>query len=61
MSQEQQKEKQALEDIKKLLMLLCAKNGATTGEIGAALGVSKGRVSQLIAVKTKKSKIKGAK
>jgi hypothetical protein len=38
-----------LEAIRKLLMLLSIKLGATTTELGVALGVSKQRVSQLIA------------
>ena len=38
-----------LETIRQLLLLLAIKIGATTGEIGAALGVTQQRASQLIA------------
>ena len=38
-----------LETIRQLLLLLAIKIGATTGEVGAALGVTQQRASQLIA------------
>ena len=38
-----------LETIRRLLMLLAVKIGATTGEIGVALDVTQQRASQLIA------------
>jgi len=52
MSEKQkEKETQELENIRKLLMLLLFKMGASGEEIGRALGVSQGRVSQMMPAK----------
>jgi hypothetical protein len=50
-----------LEMIRRLLMLLAVKIGASTGELGVALGVTQQRASQLIAAgKIKKLKLSSA-
>jgi len=50
-----------LETIRQLLLLLAIKIGATTKEIGAALGVTQQRASQLIAAgKIKKLRFNAA-
>jgi hypothetical protein len=50
-----------LETIRQLLLLLAIKIGATTGEVGAALGVTQQRASQLIAAgKIKKLRFNAA-
>ena len=46
-----------LEMIRRLLMLLAVKVGATGPELGVALGLSKQRVSQLIAIGVAGSKL----
>jgi len=45
-----------LKNIRNLLMLLCTKSGALNTEVAKAVSMTSGRVSQLIAVKTKKVK-----
>lgn len=53
--------REELRAIKSLLMLLALKIGASTGELGAALGVTGARVRQMIrAGKIKKLKIERA-
>lgn len=43
-----EKELEELEQIRKLIMLLLVKFGATQEEVASALGVTRGRVSQML-------------
>lgn len=45
---EQEPENETLEDIKRLLIVLLVKLGSTSDEIALALGVTPGRVRQLL-------------
>ena len=57
MAQEELKE---LQDIKRLLMVLLLKIGATPNDLGYALGVHPSRISQMLPVrKIGKSKLTG--